>query len=198
MTPLQIIRKEYGDSRNFITPTVVEVGALPGGAYELSTGEGIERNKVYGVSVVWLKPDGSTERDPMRGGCYHSIEEARAAIATLRALAEGEGQDMKTADATPKKVEPQTLVDYLRANGDDIADVVERDPDAVREAIDALALALGLAGYCQNCGKVYDADASLNEIHRIFERVAPGEPMPMGECPGCGALVTPGGPKVRP
>jgi hypothetical protein len=40
---------------------------------------------------------------------------------------------------------------------------------------------------CQNCGKLVD-DEELKPIRRIFERVLPGEPMPSGECPECGAL----------
>jgi len=41
---------------------------------------------------------------------------------------------------------------------------------------------------CDNC----DWIGSLSEllpIKDIFERVEPGEPMPNGECPECGALV---------
>ncbi len=45
---------------------------------------------------------------------------------------------------------------------------------------------------CGNCGKVWDAE----ELTRVFpdipdlaERIAPGEPVPAGECPDCGALV---------
>ena len=44
---------------------------------------------------------------------------------------------------------------------------------------------------CQDCGKTW-TDEQLNEItHGIWERVAPGEPMPSGECPECGALCQP-------
>jgi len=45
---------------------------------------------------------------------------------------------------------------------------------------------------CGNCGKVWDEE----ELTRVFpdipdltERIAPGEPVPAGECPECGALV---------
>jgi hypothetical protein len=45
---------------------------------------------------------------------------------------------------------------------------------------------------CGNCGKVWDEE----ELTRVFpdipdlaERIAPGEPVPFGECPDCGALV---------
>lgn len=41
---------------------------------------------------------------------------------------------------------------------------------------------------CQNCdwrGPVHKAD----RVHDIWSRVAPGEIMPAGDCPECGALV---------
>jgi hypothetical protein len=42
---------------------------------------------------------------------------------------------------------------------------------------------------CDNCGTVYDDD-ELDSIGDLFERVAPGDIMPAGECPDehCGAL----------
>lgn len=42
---------------------------------------------------------------------------------------------------------------------------------------------------CQNCSEQYHLD-DLNPIQDIFERVAPGEIMPGGECPDpdCGAV----------
>jgi len=43
---------------------------------------------------------------------------------------------------------------------------------------------------CQDCGwKGNDADC--NAVEDIFERVDPGEPMPSGQCPKCGALCQP-------
>ena len=45
---------------------------------------------------------------------------------------------------------------------------------------------------CDNCGKVCD-EAELArvfpDIPDLTERIAPGEPVPAGECPDCGALV---------
>lgn len=46
---------------------------------------------------------------------------------------------------------------------------------------------------CQNCGKTW-AEDQLREVKDLFERVAPGEEMPSGECPECGAVCHP----VRP
>lgn len=46
---------------------------------------------------------------------------------------------------------------------------------------------------CGNCGKVCnDRDLlPLGEIHHLFERLAPGDTFPSGECRDCGALCTP-------
>ena len=41
---------------------------------------------------------------------------------------------------------------------------------------------------CDNCGWS-GPDADTEEIRDVMERVAPGEIMPVGECPDCGALV---------
>jgi len=45
---------------------------------------------------------------------------------------------------------------------------------------------------CDNCGRISDE----RDLARVFpdipdmmERIAPGEPVPFGECPDCGALV---------
>lgn len=40
---------------------------------------------------------------------------------------------------------------------------------------------------CQNCGNVYP-QSHLQPIKDLGARVEPGEPMPSGECPDCGAL----------
>jgi len=41
---------------------------------------------------------------------------------------------------------------------------------------------------CLNCDW-HGPDTATNEIKDVMMRVAPGEPMPVGECPDCGALV---------
>ncbi len=45
--------------------------------------------------------------------------------------------------------------------------------------------------YCQDCFKEYDAKEIilLERVGHLYERVAPGEPFPSGECPECGALT---------
>lgn len=43
---------------------------------------------------------------------------------------------------------------------------------------------------CQNCQQLWEESQLVNPIPDLYERVAPGEPMPSGECPvkECGAL----------
>jgi len=40
---------------------------------------------------------------------------------------------------------------------------------------------------CENCGKLWDED-DLDPIEDLYERVFPGEVMPYGQCPECGAV----------
>jgi hypothetical protein len=73
MTARDIIRAEYGCSRNLMTPDILEIGRTGEkgtrltGAYEISEGAGIENGTMLvGVSVVRLNPDGTTTRDTDR------------------------------------------------------------------------------------------------------------------------------------
>jgi hypothetical protein len=81
----EILRREYGDSRNFLTPHVLAVGKLNREtAYELSAGEGIEPGtKLYGVSVVRVV-DGATARDYDAATCFSSLADANAYVEGLR------------------------------------------------------------------------------------------------------------------
>lgn len=85
MTPREIIRAEYGSSRNIITPRRLGVGALPGGAYELSRGNGIGGGPIYGVSVVRVNTDGATTmRDTNASALFGSSREAHSYINRLK------------------------------------------------------------------------------------------------------------------
>jgi Zn finger protein HypA/HybF involved in hydrogenase expression len=42
---------------------------------------------------------------------------------------------------------------------------------------------------CANCGKRFRQE-DLAPIDDIFQRVSPGEIMPAGQCPNCGALAS--------
>lgn len=85
MMAREILRKAYGNSRNLMTPKILGRGLLPDGAYELSIGSGFDHEPIYGVSVVWLNPDGTTERArPPVSQVFHSREDARDYIRRLR------------------------------------------------------------------------------------------------------------------
>lgn len=43
---------------------------------------------------------------------------------------------------------------------------------------------------CQNCSRSW-LEEQLEEVKDLSMRVAPGEPMPSGECPACGAVCHP-------
>lgn len=49
---------------------------------------------------------------------------------------------------------------------------------------------------CQNCDWTGSEIYVKTDIPHLSERVAPGEPMPLGECPECGALCHPQSPPV--
>jgi hypothetical protein len=91
MTAREILRAEYGDSRNFMTPDVLrrvivrhpETGEI--GAAEISEGTGIPtrgqqragiRIPIFGVSVIWVDAHGKTRRTdmdaPHGSRCFHS------------------------------------------------------------------------------------------------------------------------------
>jgi len=48
----------------------------------------------------------------------------------------------------------------------------------------------GVKARCQNCGKLWGEDkiVPLDEVRDLLQRIAPGERVPEGECPECGAL----------
>ncbi|MBE9515953.1 MAG: hypothetical protein IME93_03130 [Proteobacteria bacterium] len=80
-TAQQILNQEYGNSSNFMTPHILRVGmASKYIAYELSKGEGFNREPIWGVTFVSYSPaTNSTERLDS-SGCHHTIEEAEKAI----------------------------------------------------------------------------------------------------------------------
>jgi len=86
LTAQEIIRLEYGNSKNLMTPTVVSYGKIQGiYAYEISKGRGITDTVIYGLSVVKYDPDHkSTERLYEASGCFNSLDEVRAQVKELR------------------------------------------------------------------------------------------------------------------
>jgi len=86
MNGREIIAKEYGGSTNFMTPRILEYGNIASRiGYEISKGDGIEHETIYGLSIAWLHPDGTTDRMWRLGaGCYHSLLILKRDIAELR------------------------------------------------------------------------------------------------------------------
>ena len=80
-----VITREYGRSKNFMTPRVLEVGWIHNRrrAYELSKGEGFSHNTIYGVSIVDVDEIGTTKRRTDLGGCFESLRAARSHIMRL-------------------------------------------------------------------------------------------------------------------
>lgn len=96
MRARDIIRTEYGKSRNFMTEHVIEIGSIKRGrvAYELSSGPGIFGTRwIIGVTVVSCDGSGSfaqTKREhelsrSFSGAEYSAVlKEARAYIQALK------------------------------------------------------------------------------------------------------------------
>jgi hypothetical protein len=70
------------------------------------------------------------------------------------------------------------LNEWWEAEGGEIEDQEEEDAP--------LSSGEGLTK-CQDCGTIRP-ECDLNEIQDFEQRVTPGEPLPLGECPDCGAL----------
>jgi len=66
----------FNGEKNFLTPNVLSYGKAGRLLWELSTGEGIEHEPIYGVTVINV--DGGREHD--LSGCFHSRAEAEEHI----------------------------------------------------------------------------------------------------------------------
>ena len=85
MTARQIIKKEYGNSKNFITPYILRYGKISENvAYELSEGTGFEHNAIYGVSIVTVDEQGNTKREFDLSKHFDSLLEVEGYIGRLR------------------------------------------------------------------------------------------------------------------
>lgn len=74
----KIIAREYGNSKNFMTPKVLDCGLVTDRrAWELSTGRGFYDERIWGVSVVDYDPDtGKTTRRTDLSEMYQSQRQA--------------------------------------------------------------------------------------------------------------------------
>lgn len=86
LTARQIIKNEYGRSKNIMTPTILSYGLLPGGAYELTKGEGLSHDEIWGVSVVQVIDRNrlKTKRKVDLSNVFYSKEEALSHIQKLK------------------------------------------------------------------------------------------------------------------
>lgn len=81
----QIIRKEYGNSKNFVTPRILKYGKINKRmAYELSAGEGIDRKEIYGVSIAEIDETGNTKRRTDLSNCFFALNDAISYIDALK------------------------------------------------------------------------------------------------------------------
>ena len=87
VTAREIIRKEYGSSRNFMTPHKVRCGKISRRvAFELSSGSGLfdRSSTIYGVSFAEITESGETIRRTDISGVFDSREDAEAYIEELK------------------------------------------------------------------------------------------------------------------
>jgi hypothetical protein len=92
MEPDEVIRKEYKGSANMMTPNIVEYGWIIENemAYEISSGNGIYAEKIYGVSVVSINKKGRTSRERKLSSMFHSMSAVRDHISTLKGVDQDE------------------------------------------------------------------------------------------------------------
>jgi hypothetical protein len=88
VNPATIFRIVYGSSKNFMTPDIIEYGNLtPYAAYELSSGEGIFNDKVWGVTIAAVRPLEHEllprKFNHMSQGGFLTIREARAYLGRI-------------------------------------------------------------------------------------------------------------------
>jgi len=88
LTAREILDLEYHGSDNFMTPHIIRTGkAGKKRAYELASGEGFEPGStIYGVSVVDVLDDGTTDRRTDISDCFQSLTEAEIMIMGLEDL----------------------------------------------------------------------------------------------------------------
>ncbi len=87
LTAREIIKREYGSSKNFVTPYPVKYGKLnKTTAYEISRGTGMNHEPIYGVSIVTYDPEtDTTKREYTRSFTCRTLETAIGQIELLKA-----------------------------------------------------------------------------------------------------------------
>lgn len=98
-TAREIIRREYGSSRNFMTPHKIRIGKISKTmAFELSNGNGFDHSSLYGVSFVEIKEDGSTVRRTDISKMFFGIGKAEAYIEQIKEEEKGALSSPATAE----------------------------------------------------------------------------------------------------
>ena len=81
----ELLRAEYGDGKNVMTPHRLSTGKIgPRFAWEIASGTGFNHDPLYGVSIVQELDGGTTTRRTDLSTCFPSIGAARAYIADLK------------------------------------------------------------------------------------------------------------------
>ena len=85
MSAREILRIEYGDSRNLMTDKIIKRGKINRNmAFELSVGNGMYNEKIYGLSIVEIIEENLTKRRTDLSDCYLSKREAENHIRFLK------------------------------------------------------------------------------------------------------------------
>ena len=86
MEARELIKMEYGNSHNFITPHIISYGWIIKDkvTYELSQGYGIKGERIYGLSIV--KWNGTTSIRSDLGGIFYNRDEIKQYIKQLKRI----------------------------------------------------------------------------------------------------------------
>jgi hypothetical protein len=83
----EIITKQYGMSRNFITPTVIERELINNHtAFELSKGRGMSNQEIFGLTVVNINEYGATKTLINHSGLSDDLNDLRSKIKELKEI----------------------------------------------------------------------------------------------------------------
>lgn len=89
MTAQEIIMKEYGQSKNFVTPRIEGYGTIrscsPEIVYEVSSGTNVNGGVLYGLSIVSYDHEtGKTARMTNLSRCFRSMKYMENYISRLK------------------------------------------------------------------------------------------------------------------
>lgn len=81
----EIIKKEYGSSKNLMTGDILRYGKIKRNkAFELSKGRGFSGKTLYGVSIASISKHGKTRRNYSQSKVFFSKEKAENYIERLK------------------------------------------------------------------------------------------------------------------